>query len=281
MSKSIAILFILGTLLSLSSAGHKRPLYPGIKDKPTPTKANTMTKNNQPVVHSCSHGFVGDSKEPVVGAGSCQSLCFFQDDQNEFCFSTTAPMLKVGWQWAQNTGTNFWRVEFQPFFDSQIFIDAKILITRLVQQTFTFDMGKFKTLIFYSLLFENSGQLCGGFGWESQAIAIKISTMFDFQDCYKTMINDLCDMKTTWEDKTAKWIDECAPSSGTGLITLKRWTVTEVLTDDALIGGTNAGGKGCWQFAEWTKWTPYLLAFSQHMFENYVYDPSTFEPVSA
>ena len=77
MSKSIATLLILGTLLSLSSAGHKRPLYPGIKDAPTPTKANTLVKNNEPVVHSCSHGYVGDSKEPVVGAGSCQSLCFF------------------------------------------------------------------------------------------------------------------------------------------------------------------------------------------------------------
>lgn len=83
-----------------------------------------------------------------------------------------------------------------------------------MQQSFTFDLGKFKTNIYYLLLFQTTGQLCGGFGWESDQITLKLSTMFDFQDCYKTMISDLCNWGNTFNTKDSKWIDSCTPSSG-------------------------------------------------------------------
>ena len=115
-----------------------------------------------------------------------------------------------------------------------------------MQQTFTFDLGKFKTKIFYSGIFKTTGQVCGGFGWESDVVALKLSTLFDFQDCYKTMISDLCDWSSTFVGKEAKWIDSCTPSTGSGLVTLKNWTITDALTDQSLIGGTVIDGRGCW-----------------------------------
>ena len=49
-----------------------------------------------------------------------------------------------------------------------------------MQQSFNFDLNKFKTAVFYSGIFKTTGQICFGFGWESEAIALKLSTMFDF-----------------------------------------------------------------------------------------------------
>ena len=110
-------------------------------------------------------------------------------------------------------------------------------------------MSKFKTNVFYSFIFKNTGQICGGFGWESQAIALKLQTLFDFQDCYKTMISDLCDWSSTFYGEDAKWIDECSASTSIGLVTIKNWAITEALTDQSLLGGTAIDGKGCWTFA--------------------------------
>ena len=43
-----------------------------------------------------------------------------------------------------------------------------------MQQSFVFDMGKFKTQVFYSSIFKTTGQVCGGFGWQSQAVNLKL-----------------------------------------------------------------------------------------------------------
>ena len=129
-------------------------------------------------------------------------------------------------------------------------------------------MGKFKTNVFYSLLFETTGQFCGGFGWEAEAITLKLSTDFDLQDCYKTMISDLCDWSSTFSAKESKWIDECTPSQSSGSVTIKKWEITQSLTDQALIGGLTPGGRGCWQLADWTKWTPYLLQTGLNLFQQ-------------
>lgn len=115
-----------------------------------------------------------------------------------------------------------------------------------MQQTFTFDLGKFKTNIFYSAIFKTTGQFCGGFGWSTEQINLILSTLFDFQDCYKTMIADLCDWSSTFLTKDAKWVDSCTPSTGSGLVNLKTWEISEALTEKSLIGGTAIDGRGCW-----------------------------------
>jgi len=45
------------------------------------------------------------------------------------------------------------------------------------------------------------------------------------------MISDLCDWSGTFAGKEAKWIDDCSPSAGSNLVTLKNWIITEALTN--------------------------------------------------
>ena len=36
-------------------------------------------------------------RTPTVGA--CDALCIFENDHDSWCFQTTPPMLKIGWEW--------------------------------------------------------------------------------------------------------------------------------------------------------------------------------------
>lgn len=119
-------------------------------------------------------------------------------------------------------------------------------------------MPKFKTSTFYSAFFDSSGQICGAFGWETEPIQIDLEGQFEMQDCYKIILDDLSDWKGTWTGEDAKWIDECSLSIGVGAVQLKSWTLTDGVSEKAVIGGTEANGEGCWKFANWTKWAPYI-----------------------
>lgn len=105
-------------------------------------------------------------------------------------------------------------------------LNINFVIQRLTTTTFTVDMPKFKTSTYYSFLFENTGQVCFAFGWETDAINLNLDSNFEMQDCYKTMLDDLGDWANTWNGEEAKWIDECSLSSGGGTISLKSWALT-------------------------------------------------------
>lgn len=127
-------------------------------------------------------------------------------------------------------------------------------------------MGKFKTSLFYSNIFREDGQYCFGFGWASEVIKLQLSTLTDLVNCYKYIVTDLSKIGDTVLNNEAKWIDNCSPSGNTKKMYFKDWTVQEAIYDTnlnmprliSLIGGTSLDSRGCWQFAWWTKWTPYV-----------------------
>ena len=40
-------------------------------------------------------------KTRVPKVGECEALCIFENDHDSWCFQTTPPMLKIGWEWEQ------------------------------------------------------------------------------------------------------------------------------------------------------------------------------------
>ena len=58
-------------------------------------------------------------------------------------------------------------------------------------------------------------------------------------------------------------------------MTLKNWVITDGLTDQSLIGGTTIDGRGCWQFAYWTKWTPYVAQLGFDAAKALFIDPAS------
>ena len=43
-------------------------------------------------------------RQPLVEDKNCSRLCVFENDDNSWCFSTTPPILKVGWTWNNSFG---------------------------------------------------------------------------------------------------------------------------------------------------------------------------------
>ena len=54
------------------------------------------------------------------------------------------------------------------------------------------------------------------------------------------------------------WVDDCSASSGGSEITLKDWQLYGAVTNNTLIGGTHVDGIGCFEFANYTSWAPWI-----------------------
>ena len=195
-------------------------------------------------------------------------MCIFKDDNNQMCLDTSAPMLVSGWEWYQEASGTKYVLQLKPYLETQLNLNLNFVLERLTTTIFTLDMPKFKSSTFYSFLFDNTGQVCLAFGWESESISLNLDAQFEMQDCYKTMLEDLSDWTSTWRGEDAKWIDECTLSSGGGTVSLKSWSLTTSVTDQAVIGGTAADGEGCWKFATWTKWAPYVAQMGINYLQN-------------
>lgn len=88
-------------------------------------------------------------ESPIVEAPTGASYeCIFQDDQNEWCFDTTTPILKAGWAWAATTPTDGYLLEFQPYFTTQATIASKMILDRLFKHTITASLNPFKVNVF-------------------------------------------------------------------------------------------------------------------------------------
>ena len=181
--------------------------------------------------------------------------------------TTSSPILVSGWEWAQSASSTQYYLQLKPYVETQLNINLDFELKRLTTTIFTMDLPKFKASTFYSFLFDSSGQICLGFGWNTEAITLNLDASFEMQDCYKTLLDDLSDWTKTWDGEDAKWIDQCSASTGGGTVSLKSWTLTSAVTNQAVIGGTTKDGEGCWKFAAWTKWAPYLAQLGVNAFD--------------
>ena len=108
------------------------------------------------------------------------------------------------------------------------------------------------------MLFKNTGQICYGFGWNTESIQLLIQTQFQLIECYKTLIDDLGNPLGSFDQLGSNFLDECTFSSSGGPISLNIWDIVSEDTEHDVLGGTEADGVGCWSFASWTQWAPYV-----------------------
>ena len=112
------------------------------------------------------------------------------------------------------------------------------------------------------MLFVTTGQICLGYGYEYTPIELIIQTQYHANDCYKTIIQDLCKWDEAFLGKEAKWIDDCSQSNEVNNITFIDWFIQEGSKTVPLIGGAVKDGKGCWSFADWTYWAPHVAKYT-------------------
>ena len=114
---------------------------------------------------------------------------------------------------------------FKPYLETQIELESTLRLEKFTQQEVNLNLGKFKTSVFFSGIFKNTGQICTGFGYTSEEVVMYLTMLFDMYDCYKTIIADVCDFSSTFLGDNAKWVDDCNPSGNTSRITIKKWEI--------------------------------------------------------
>ena len=109
-------------------------------------------------------------------------------------------MLQVGWEYNQTFTTQtiepyskYYQLELLPYADVQFYLQQVYDVRRLIYNEFTVDLTKFRINYFFSVIFNNNTQVCPGMGYETEAIDLELTTTSQFQDCYKVIVDDLCD----------------------------------------------------------------------------------------
>lgn len=74
------------------------------------------------------------------------------------------------------------------------------------------EVPKFRLNYFFSLIFTNKYKYCYGLGYSYEEIALEILSRTTMRDCYKVLIQSLCNRSTTWTGQNAKYIDKCGDS---------------------------------------------------------------------
>ena len=100
--------------------------------------------------------------------------------------------------------------------------------------------------------------------------------MLGLKNCYKEIIKDICDWKTLFGSEALLY-DGCNDYTVSSPITIQTLKVTDTIPPTSLVGGSSANGKGCWRFAEWTNWAPYLAEFGHSFFSPEDYHPPHME----
>lgn len=187
----------------------------------------------------------------------CQEYCFFKDEvengkHNAWCLQGNPPMLRAGWEIAQEFGeststcigiecfsaTKYYQIEFTPYLDTQALWSSVLEIQKLIEWDLTMFAPKFKTLLFFSLIINGNAEYCLGYGYEVDAIEISLQTSFRMSDCYKAVVRDLCDFSDTWTGYESKWLDDCNLSDEI-VVDINKWDVLDEIQDEMFAGTTN------------------------------------------
>lgn len=78
-----------------------------------------------------------------------------------------------------------------------------------------------------------------------------------FKECSKVLINDICDLKSTWLGDSAQWLDSCSDEISPLDLIVRKTEISPSISGENggyLLGGVTMDGPGCWQFAEWSEW---------------------------
>jgi len=122
--------------------------------------------------------------------------------------------MRIGWDIEQVFGTDtytdadidYYRIEYVPYVDTQLFISSVYHIEKLIDNEFDFEVPQFRLNYFFSLIFTDTNKYCYGAGWENEEITFEVTSTTTMQDCYKKIITSLCDRSATWSGLDAKWL---------------------------------------------------------------------------
>lgn len=104
----------------------------------------------------------------------CEPICVFEDNINSWCFETTTPHLKIGWEYDQTYGetetedpVKYYQLQFLPYVQGYFFMRSIFNVEFMYFNDFLIDLQRFKMNIFLSSIVNSKWQYCFGMGYEN------------------------------------------------------------------------------------------------------------------
>ena len=179
--------------------------------------------------------------------------CWFENDDDNWCWATTPPILNMGWENLQEL-VDFtdedvdsedyvpvkyyeWRLNF--YAESQFYIQSQFYLSKLYYNEFSAYVPKFKSSAWTSLIVNGDFEICPGIGYNWEAVEALINMSMKFNDCYKNILSDVCEFNSDWKGYNSKYLDECDLSNDS-LIELIDWDILDMKSDIPTLGTTDA-----------------------------------------
>lgn len=175
--------------------------------------------------------------------------CLFENDDDNWCWATTPPVLNVGWenlqQFADFTTEDSDSVDYVPvkyyeyrlnfYSELQFYIQSQLYIATLYYNELSAYIPKFKSAAYISIIVNGDYEICPGLGYEWEQVEALVNMSMKFNDCYKNLISDICEFNADWKGYNSKYLDECDLSNDS-LIDLMDWTLLDLKTDTPTMG---------------------------------------------
>lgn len=145
---------------------------------------------------------------------STEDWCFFKNDDDQWCFFTTPPILSVGWnntqEFKQTTDAEplkYYDYTLSIWAQAQAFVQSSFFISTIYKNELQAYISKFAADVFFTMIVNGNYQVCLGTGWETEEIDFDVAMSMKLNDCYKVIITDLCDFSSSWNGYNSKYID--------------------------------------------------------------------------
>lgn len=149
-----------------------------------------------------------------------------QPSTGSWCLVQQSPMLRVGWETDQIVGksgttASYWTARFRPYAEVYVDFTTTLTLSKLIIIDLEGTIDKFMANVFQEFYLFSNGRLCLQTGAQVQSILMTLQTYLNFEQCYKTMVQSLCDW-SQWTSASAKIFDTCTMSQNQQ-VTLVSW----------------------------------------------------------
>ena len=150
-------------------------------------------------------------------------FCIFENRDNSWCLRGLSPVLRAGWEIDQFWGTDtflgtqqfieYYRLQYKPYVKTHLLLESVFDIASIVYNELSFEIPRFQLDLFFSMIVTMNAEYCLGIGWNNDEVMVEITSQTELKDCYKKLIDNLCNPSSSWTGTNAKYIDQCDSST--------------------------------------------------------------------
>ena len=105
------------------------------------------------------------TRAPKVNAADCKRGCIFENEDDYWCFLTSPPAFRIGWEWEQFYGQttvtedpvyDYYQLKWIPYFQAQAQIESDLNLDNMLFTTFAVNFDQFKMNYFFSVIINSN-----------------------------------------------------------------------------------------------------------------------------